>query len=236
MQPPLLKVTNLSKAYREGGSESPVLSRLNLELDQGESAAVLGRSGCGKSTLLNLIAGLDQPDSGNILIDNQNLNQLSERQRTLLRRQQVGFVFQFFNLVPSLTVLENILLPLELIGIRDGEDRALEQLAAMGMARHQHRFPEQLSGGEQQRIAILRALAHRPRLLLADEPTGNLDQHTGDQIVSLLFDSVNDNTAMILVTHSEEIAAQAQRVYQLQEGKLTSRDKLAVRKKMPRDQ
>jgi len=217
----LLKIRDLCKYYREAESQHLVLNNLQLDLQKGQSIAILGRSGCGKSTLLNLIAGLDLPDRGSIEINGQNLHQLSDTQRTLLRRKKIGFIFQFFNLVPTLTVLENIQLPLELLRIYNQTENIRKQLQQLNLLQYQHRFPEQLSGGEQQRVALLRALAHRPTLLLADEPTGNLDHDTGDQVAKLLFQSVTPKSGLIVVTHSQEIAERAQHIYHLQNGQLT---------------
>lgn len=216
----LLKIRDLCKYYREAGKQHLVLNKLQLDLQAGQSIAILGRSGCGKSTLLNLIAGLDSPDSGSVEIQGKNLNQLSDTERTLLRRKHIGFIFQFFNLVPTLTVLENIQLPLELLGIHNHTESIRKQLQQLNLLQYQHRFPEQLSGGEQQRVALLRAIAHRPTLLLADEPTGNLDHETGDQVAQLLFQSVTAESGLIVVTHSQEIAEHAQTIYRLQDGQL----------------
>ena len=163
---PLLKVSHLCKRYREAADGHPILHNFQFELNAGQRIAILGRSGCGKSTLLNIIAGLDLPDRGSVWLNGQDLCELDDKQRTRVRRWELGFIFQFFNLIPTLTVLENILLPLELIGVRDYEAqiaKVTEQLATLGLDALKDRFPEQLSGGEQQRVAIVRALAHRPR-------------------------------------------------------------------------
>ncbi len=217
---PLLHVRDLAKHYPQAGARQPVLDQLQLAIDAGESIAIVGRSGCGKSTLLNLIAGVDLPDHGDIIVNDTNLCQLTDKQRTLIRREQMGFVFQFFNLIPTLTVEENILLPLQLLGRASPRAEINAQLQTLGLADLRQRFPEQLSGGEQQRVALLRAMIHRPKLLLADEPTGNLDHHSGNQVAQLLFDSVAADSALLLVTHSEEIARQADRCFQLQDGRL----------------
>jgi len=225
MPQPLLAVTDLTKSYRDGSAVHAILRGINLTVHPGESIAIIGRSGCGKTTLLNLIAGLDLPDSGSVFIEQQNLTGLNDKQRTLLRRSRIGFVFQFFNLLPTLTVLENILLPMVLSGLPHGREVVMQHLRAVGLAGFCDRFPEQLSGGELQRVAILRALAHRPQLLLADEPSGNLDHETGEQIAEILFGTVTAGSALIVVTHSTELAARADRIYQLQDGLLSPADR-----------
>ncbi|MGA7800977.1 MAG: ABC transporter ATP-binding protein, partial [Gammaproteobacteria bacterium] len=199
----LVTIRGLSRAYREGERSRQVLQDLDLDVGRGECVALLGRSGCGKSTLLNLISGIDRPDAGRIRIDGVELTTLDEHRRTLFRRRHIGFVYQFFNLIPTLTVEENLLLPLELNGL-DARAEALELLAAVGLADRGNSFPDRLSGGEQQRVALVRALVHRPSLLLADEPTGNLDAHTGQRILDLLRTLVSERgTTLMLVTHSE---------------------------------
>ncbi len=187
----------------------------------GERVAVLGPSGSGKSTLLNLVSGIDLADEGTVRVGGTELSQLDERERTLFRRKHVGFVFQFFNLLPTLTVLENLLLPLELAGATGEETRARALLDAVGLSDREGSFPDRLSGGEQQRIAIARALVHEPSLLLADEPTGNLDAETGDRVVRLLDDLVVEAGATLLVvTHSRELAARMDRVLRVEHGEL----------------
>ncbi|MCG8426428.1 MAG: ABC transporter ATP-binding protein [Chromatiales bacterium] len=218
----MLKIDRVFKSYREAAQRHQILGGIDLEVNAGESIAIVGRSGCGKTTLLNLMAGLDLPDSGSVQLANRDLVGMSDKERTLLRRRQIGMVFQFFNLLPTLTVLENILLPLELLGLQDEREAVITRLQALGLTEQQHRFPEQLSGGELQRVAILRAMAHRPKLLLADEPTGNLDHETGNQVADILFESVGEDAAsLIVVTHSSEVAAKADRVYHLQDGLLS---------------
>ncbi len=185
---------------------------------------LLGRSGSGKSTLLNLIGGIDSPTSGEVLIDGLSLGALSEQDRTLFRRRYAGFVFQSFNLIPTLTVEENLLLPLELNGVtgRDAHDRALRQLEVLGLAARRASYPDRLSGGEQQRVAIARALVHDPVLVLADEPTGNLDLETGRSVVAALDRATRAaGKTLIMVTHSREVAGQADRVLSLSNGRLS---------------
>lgn len=218
---PILKVTGLCKSFTVAGSPQPVLQDLNLEIVQGEILMLLGPSGSGKSSLLNLLAGVDQPDSGQIRILNQNITALNEAGRTRFRREHIGVVYQFFNLIPTLTVMENILLPLSLNGRLAERPQAEQQLALMGLADKQDRFPEQLSGGEQQRVAICRALVHKPALLLADEPTGSLDNDTADQVLALMLEKIRqEKMTLIMVTHSDALIEHADRVLRLHRGVL----------------
>lgn len=211
--PALLSIKALSKSY----GQQRVLNDVSLQLKPGEVVAITGPSGCGKTTLLNLIAGLDSADSGEIVINGQSLKTLNEQQRTLLRRQSIGFIFQFFNLIPTLTVAENCFLPLQLNNREALRPEVTQQLERLGLGTKLHRFPEQLSGGEQQRVAIVRALAHQPLLVLADEPTGNLDQQTASSVASLLFQQIKaSESALLLVTHSQPLADKADRIIQLQ--------------------
>ena len=199
------------------------MTNLNLTVDAGEIIALLGHSGSGKSTLLNLLSSIDTPDSGRIRIADSELTHLNERQRTHWRRRHLGFVFQFFNLIPTLTVIENIMLPLQLNQLTDPYQvpKAQQLLDEVGLADRSASFPEQLSGGEQQRLAIVRALIHQPQLLLADEPTGNLDHATGEQIVNLLLRLTQRfNTTVIIATHSDALAQHTDRVLQLIDGQL----------------
>ena len=217
----MLRVENLAREYFTGSTRQVVFDRLTFSLGQGETVALLGASGSGKTTLLNLISGIDTPDSGKVLLDGVDVHALAEPERTLLRRQHIGFVFQFFNLIPTLKVGENVALPLELLGEEesDAEQRAATLLEDVGLGGLSRRYPETLSGGEQQRAAIARALAHRPALLLADEPTGNLDEDTGDRIIQLLTDLARQQgTTMLLVTHSNRVAQAADRVLRLSHG------------------
>jgi putative ABC transport system ATP-binding protein len=218
-------VDNLAKAYESGNLRQTVFDALSFSVAAGETLALLGASGSGKTTLLNLISGIDRPDSGTVLLDGVDVHALKEPGRTLLRRRRIGFVFQFFNLIPTLTVGENVALPLELLGEQDAaaRQRAAELLESVGLGGVAARFPETLSGGEQQRAAIARALAHRPALLLADEPTGNLDEETGDRIIELLTRlAVPQGTTLLLVTHSNRVATAADRVLRLSHGRLAA--------------
>ena len=218
-----LRFHDLSKSYYEGDVRRVVLQNTHAEFQAGEITAILGKSGSGKSTLLNLISGIDSPDSGQIWVDGQDLTSLSERDRTLFRRARIGFVFQFFNLIPTLTVGENVSLPLELNRIpqQHAYKRAKEMLDAVDLLDRWKTFPEKLSGGEQQRVALARALVHDPILILADEPTGNLDEETGAQVISLLALLAREqNRTLLIVTHSLEATSHADRVLRLSHGQL----------------
>jgi putative ABC transport system ATP-binding protein len=218
---PLLEIQGVSKRVREGDRERPIFENIALTVDRGERVALLGRSGSGKSTLLNLIAGIELPTDGTIRVDGRPINTIDERERTLFRRRHIGFVFQFYNLIPTLTVLENVALPLELNGEprRDALSRARALLARVDLAEREAAFPDQLSGGEQQRVAITRALVCDPLLVLADEPTGNLDAATGRQVLELLDGlSVQQDVTLLTVTHSREVAVRADRALTLGPG------------------
>ncbi|HXB54344.1 MAG TPA: ABC transporter ATP-binding protein [Vicinamibacteria bacterium] len=219
----IIHLDRVSKEYIEGGKSRPVLREASAAFKEGEFVAIRGRSGSGKSTLLNLLAGIDLPTSGDVLIDGTCLNRLAPRDRTLFRRDHLGFVFQFFNLIPTLTVLENVQLPAELAGVppREAVRRGLALLEEVGLAERGHDFPDRLSGGEQQRVAIARAIVQNPRLVLADEPTGNLDDATG-QVVLDLLDRVTRRAGktLILATHSPQVAARADRAFAIEDGLL----------------
>jgi putative ABC transport system ATP-binding protein len=221
-----VEVRSVSKAFDEGERRRDVLSDLSLTVAPGEVVALVGRSGSGKSTLLNVIAGIDRPSAGSIAVDGQVVSALAERERTLFRRRHMGFVFQFFNLLPTLTVEENVRLPLELVG-RGGGEAARAQVArllgAVGLGDRGGAFPDRLSGGEQQRVAVARALAHDPGVVLADEPTGALDGQTGQTVLELLLSLARDRQrSVLLVTHSREVARAADRVLVLESGRLSA--------------
>jgi putative ABC transport system ATP-binding protein len=219
----MVKVENLTRIYHTGSVRQVVFDALTFSVEKGETVALLGASGSGKTTLLNLISGIDTPDHGRVLLDGVDVHALVEPQRTLLRRRQIGFVFQFFNLIPTLKVGENVALPLELLGADDrtAQQRAAALLEDVGLGGLAMRYPETLSGGEQQRAAIARALAHQPALLLADEPTGNLDEDTGGLVIELLADLARQQeTTLLLVTHSTHVAQAADRVLRLSLGQL----------------
>ncbi len=220
-----LRFQDLTKSYYEGDVRRVVLQNAHAEFHAGEITAIIGKSGSGKSTLLNLISGIDEPDSGQIWVDGEDLTTLPERDRTLFRRARIGFVFQFFNLIPTLTVGENVTLPLELNRVprAHANEKARELLDAVGLLERWDTFPEKLSGGEQQRVALARALVHEPLLILADEPTGNLDEETGAQMMSLLADLTREqNGTLLMVTHNPEATAHADRVLRLTHGQLVA--------------
>lgn len=213
--------------YEEAGLWREVLRGVDLEVQGCAQIAILGQSGCGKSSLLHLIGALDQPSAGRIAFGATELTGLAEPVRSLWRRRHVGFVYQFFNLIPTLTVLENVLLPLELNGLRDRQASAwaLDLLREVGLAERAGAYPDRLSGGEQQRVAIVRALVHKPDLVLADEPTGNLDLETGEKVLDILDRLVRaQGHTLLLVTHSIEVAKRAGRIFRLVDGKLFPSD------------
>ena len=222
--PALVTLEGVSRAYPGGESARPVLDRVSFRVRESEFIALKGRSGSGKSTLLNLIAGIDLPDAGEIHIRDECINHLDEDRRTLLRRRHIGFVFQHFNLLPTLTVLENVVFPLALNrgAAADNIDRARRLLAEFSLADRAERFPDTLSGGEQQRVAITRAIAHRPAIVLADEPTGNLDEETEKEVLEILGRLPETRGVTLLcATHSPEIAARADRQLRLEHGAVT---------------
>jgi len=220
---PLLRLDRISKSFMEAGRERVVLHEVSAAFGTGEFVVLIGKSGSGKSTLLNLVSGIDMPSGGEVWVAGQELTRLSEHERTLFRRRNIGFIFQFFNLVQTLTVLENLLLPLELNGRTTARDRAaaLDLLAQVGLADRRDAYPDRLSGGEQQRIAVARALVHDPLLVLADEPTGNLDEETGRQVLDLL-DTLTRRAGknLLMVTHSPDVVGLADRVFRMTEGHL----------------
>ena len=221
----MLDVQELGKNYRSGDSLQWVLDRLSFRVARGEAVALLGASGSGKTTLLNLLSGIDSPDRGRVQVDGVDIHTLPEPARTLFRRHHIGFVFQFFNLIPTLTVGENISLPMELVAMppREALERTMSLLDQVGMADMADRYPETLSGGEQQRTAIARALVHRPKLLLADEPTGNLDDTTGRGVISLLTNLArHQQTTLVMVTHSHAVAESSDRVLYLRDGRISA--------------
>ena len=215
----MLEAKSLSKDFLSGGAPLRVLRDVNFKIDQGEFVAIIGPSGSGKTTLLGLLAGLDTPTEGKVFLDGTDLTSLNEDRRALLRGEKVGFIFQSFQLIPSLTALENVQVPLELQGDRNAPTRAAELLKRVGLTERSHHFPTQLSGGEQQRVAIARAFSNAPRILFADEPTGNLDGTTGGVIVKLLEELNRESgSTIILVTHDLEVAAHARRTISLRDG------------------
>jgi putative ABC transport system ATP-binding protein len=219
----MIRCTDVRKIYRLGETEITALRGISLEISRGAFVAIMGQSGSGKSTLLHLIGGLDRPSDGELLVDGRLIAQMSDDELTLFRRAKIGFVFQFFNLLASLTAAENVALPLVLGGMdkTEAEERVARIMARVGLEGRRQHLPEQLSGGEIQRVAIARALAYRPPILLADEPTGNLDSKTGESILDLLrLINRDDNCTVAMVTHSQEAARFADRVITLRDGRI----------------
>ena len=217
----MIKTSQVSKRVGTASSELEILRGIDLEIKQGETAAIVGASGSGKSTLLGLLAGLDSPTAGDIYLDDINIVDLDEDQRATLRSEKVGFVFQNFQLLPALTALENVMLPLELAGIQGAREKSEGFLARVGLGERLHHYPRTLSGGEQQRVAIARAFASAPVILFADEPTGNLDTVTGANVVRLLFDlNIEEGTTLVLVTHDTDLADRCQRKFTMSAGRL----------------
>ena len=218
----MIKTSQLSKSVKTAEAELEILRGIDLEIKRGETAAIVGTSGSGKSTLLGLLAGLDSPSGGDIYLDDTNIVQLDEDERAVLRSQKVGFVFQSFQLLPALTALENVMLPLELAGRDDARVMAEDYLARVGLGERLHHYPRTLSGGEQQRVAIARAFAAKPLILFADEPTGNLDTATGAKIIELLFGlNEEEGTTLVLVTHDITLADRCQRKLVMTVGQLS---------------
>ncbi len=218
----LIQAQQLKKIVDTSEGKLQILQPINVSINAGETVAIVGASGSGKSTLLSLLAGLDLATAGDVLIENEKLSELDEEQRAKVRADKIGFIFQQFLLVPSLTALENVMLPAELAGHKGAEKEARELLAKVGLADRWHHYPNQLSGGEQQRVAIARAFVGQPKILFADEPTGNLDTHTGEKVEQLLFDLNKDyGTTLIMVTHDNQLAEKCQRVLRMDAGKLT---------------
>ena len=217
----MIQVKNLTKTYSSGNKSLTVLDGVNFELEQGDTFAIVGPSGSGKTTLLGLCAGLDRATAGSISLNGVQLDDLDEDERAEVRNQHVGFIFQNFQLIPTLTALENVMVPIELRGEKGAAKYAMELLGRVGLAdRHDH-YPAQLSGGEQQRVALARAFSNRPKILFADEPTGNLDSETGNLVEQLIFDlNKEQGTTLVLVTHDLELAAKTRRILKLKGGKV----------------
>ena len=218
-----MSARGIGKTVKSGDSDLVILREIDLAVTPGEAVAVVGASGSGKSTLLAILAGLDTPSAGQVEIEGRDLFALDEDQRAALRGRSVGFVFQSFQLLPSLTALENVMLPLELSGTQDEEAIAKEMLARVGLAQRLNHYPKHLSGGEQQRVALARAFVVRPKLLFADEPTGSLDAESGAAVIRLLFEMNREyGTTLVLVTHDEQLAARCKRVVRLSAGRIVS--------------
>ncbi len=217
----MIQIKNVTKIVRSGVENLTILDDVSFDIPDGQFVAVTGASGSGKSTLLGLVAGLDSPTSGEIIIDDKDVTKMSEDSLAELRSKKLGFVFQSFHLIPSLTAFENVLVPMEIAGIKDAKNRANKLLADVELTNRGHHFPNELSGGEQQRIAIARAFANNPKILLADEPTGNLDSRNGQHIFELMMNLQAENqTTLVLVTHDQELADKSQRIVRLKDGKI----------------
>ena len=219
----MLIADDLQKTYRSGGRPLSALQNVSFRVEPGETVAIVGPSGSGKTTLLGLLAGLDRPTGGRVLLDGTDMGALSEDDRARLRREKIGFVFQSFQLIPTLTARENVAVPLDLAGDGGGAARADELLERVGLGGRGHHYPAQLSGGEQQRVALARAFIHRPSILFADEPTGNLDAATGARIIELMMELNREiGTTLVLVTHDLDLAGRARRVIRLADGAVVS--------------
>ena len=219
----ILRVQDLTKSYQSGGRSLTVLEKVSFELQPSDTFSIVGPSGSGKTTLLGLCAGLDRASSGSVYLNDICLDTLSEDQRAAVRNEHVGFIFQNFQLLPTLTALENVMVPMELRGARNARAYAQELLDRVGLGQRGHHYPSQLSGGEQQRVSLARAFSNRPKILFADEPTGNLDDETSHKVEALLFDLNRENgTTLVLVTHDLELAAKTQRIIRIKGGKVIS--------------
>ena len=219
----ILKIENLTKTYKSAGNTLTVLNNINFSVEEGSTFSIVGPSGSGKTTLLGLCAGLDRSTSGLVELNNIPLDNLGEDERAQVRNQYVGFIFQNFQLLPTLTALENVMVPLELRGEKNTRARAKDLLEKVGLANRGHHYPTQLSGGEQQRISLARAFSNQPKILFADEPTGNLDAETSEKMVKLLFDLNRESgTTLVLVTHDMELASKTQRIIRIKGGNLIS--------------
>lgn len=225
----ILNVNNLGKIYSSGSKKLTVLQDITFDVEERDSFSIVGPSGSGKTTLLGLCAGLDQPDSGTVTLCGTELGTLNEDERAILRNRHVGFVFQDFQLLPTLTALENVAIPLELRGDRNAMKNGMELLDKVGLQNRSHHYPSQLSGGEQQRVALARAFSNNPSILFADEPTGNLDAETGEKVIQLLFQlNADAGTTLVIVTHDLELAAKTQHILRLKGGKIIANQKTAA--------
>jgi len=217
----MLELKSLKKSYLQGSSKINIFENLNFHIQKGQRIAIMGKSGSGKSTLLSLISGIIKPDSGEILLDSTSYNDLEESQLNDFRATNIGFVFQNFHLVSYLNALENVMLPAKVCNVANPKEKAIELLKSVGLSHRLDHLPSQLSGGEKQRVAIARALIHNPKIILADEPSGNLDEETGIAVMNTLFELIKkNNTTLVLVTHSKEVALRCEKTYELVSGNL----------------
>ncbi len=225
----ILNVHNLGKVYSSGSKKLTVLEDISFDVEEGATFSIVGPSGSGKTTLLGLCAGLDQPDSGTVSLCGTDIGSLNEDDRAVLRNKNIGFVFQDFQLLPTLTAVENVAIPLELQGDKNAVNKAKELLSKVGLENRYHHYPSQLSGGEQQRVALARAFSNNPSVLFADEPTGNLDAETGEKVIQLLFQlNADAGTTLIIVTHDLELAEMTQHILSLKGGRIIANQKTAV--------
>lgn len=225
----ILKINGLEKTYTSGLKQLTVLQNITFDVEKGQTFSIVGPSGSGKTTLLGLCAGLDEPNSGSVELCGHNLKDLNEDERAQLRNKEVGFIFQNFQLLPTLTALENVSVPLELRGDQNAKTKSLELLDKVGLADRVHHYPSQLSGGEQQRVALARAFSNRPTILFADEPTGNLDEETGEKVIQLLFELNKDaGTTLVIISHDLELANRTQQILRLKGGQILTNARTQV--------
>ncbi|MDX5586236.1 MAG: ABC transporter ATP-binding protein [Aureibaculum sp.] len=224
--PKILKIHELEKTYTSGSKKITVLHDISFEIEKGDTFSIVGPSGSGKTTLLGLCAGLDHPDAGNVELCGHNMQDLNEDERAQLRNKEVGFIFQNFQLLPTLTALENVIVPLELQGAKDAIKVGMELLDKVGLADRFHHYPSQLSGGEQQRVALARAFSSSPSILFADEPTGNLDEETGEKVIQLLFELNKEaGTTLVIISHDLDLANRTQQILRLKGGKIMTNER-----------
>ena len=227
--PKILKITGLEKTYSSGNKQLTVLQNITFDVEKGQTFSIVGPSGSGKTTLLGLCAGLDAPNAGSVELCGQDLNALNEDQRAQLRNKEVGFIFQNFQLLPTLTALENVSVPLELQGAKDAIQKSKVLLEKVGLKDRYHHYPSQLSGGEQQRVALARAFANSPSILFADEPTGNLDEETGEKVIQLLFELNKEaGTTLVIISHDLELANRTQQILRLKGGQILTNQPTAI--------
>lgn len=227
--PKILKINGLEKTYTSGSKQLTVLQNISFDVEKGQTFSIIGPSGSGKTTLLGICAGLDKPNAGSVELCGHDLNTLNEDERALLRNKEVGFIFQNFQLLPTLTALENVSVPLELQGEKDASKNAAELLEKVGLIDRLHHYPSQLSGGEQQRVALARAFSNKPSILFADEPTGNLDEETGEKVIQLLFELNKDaGTTLVIISHDLDLANRTQQILRLKGGQILTNEPTAT--------